>query len=202
MIFSFVLPTFIEYRQWSRMLRLWLYNFKGLIFMMVFLSHNKSWMILTAKLFLSIMQKPIDQTALVSLNMPSIPLGWCIVCQRTFHLFQRHKNRAWINNNFQISKFAFAFLILICYWIEVVYSFIVQKQREQKKLQSSFVVEAEKFCNLTQGKEEREQINLHWSLSRKGRLNQIHYSFLREENRPPCSTERQVLRVKKMIGSE
>lgn len=66
----------------------------------------------------------------------------------------------------------------------------------------SFAVGAEKLCDLTQGKEERKQINLHWSLSEKGRLNQMHYSFLREENGPQCSTERRVLRVKEMISSE
>lgn len=30
----------------------------------------------------------------------------------------------------------------------------------------------------------------------------MHYCFLREENRPQRSTERQVLRVKEMMGSE
>lgn len=67
------------------MLGLWLYKFKRLIFMKIFFSHHKSWM--DSKSFPLNYAKAIDQTVLVSLNMPTIPLGSPIFCQRTFLLF-------------------------------------------------------------------------------------------------------------------
>lgn len=48
----------------------------------------------------------------------------------------------------------------------------------------------------TPGKEEKEQINLHQSLTAEERVNHIHYSFLREENGSQCSPERQDIKSK------
>lgn len=78
--------------------------------MKVFLSHHKDRMRLTGKLLLSIKQKPIDQITLIALDMSNIPSGSLISCQKAFLLFW-----IWINDDFERSKFAFAFLFLICY---------------------------------------------------------------------------------------
>lgn len=96
-----------------------------------------------------------------------------------------------------MSKFAFAFLFLICYWIKVVHIFIslLSKKRENKRPEHSSVVET-KVLQPYPGDEERKQINLHWSLSEKGRLDQMHYSCFRGENGPQSSTERRVFKSK------
>ena len=94
-LLNFDLAFFIGYsimgdRRWLRLQRiillgLWLYNFKRLIFMKVFLSHHKSWS--DSKSFPLNYAKAVDQIVLVSLNMPTIPLGSPNFCQRTFLLF-------------------------------------------------------------------------------------------------------------------
>lgn len=82
-----------------------------------------------------------------------------------------------------------------------MFLYLLVKNRENKKPEHSLAVEADKLCSLTQGKEERKQINLPWSLSKKGSsASGITSSWERKTGlaRP----ERQVLREKEMVGSE
>lgn len=55
-------------------------------------------------------------------------------------------------------QFAFAFVFNV---IEVIYPLLF-KNRENLKDWVHFVVETEKFCSLTQEKEETKQTSLHW----------------------------------------